>query len=371
MAGIGPAPFCGMLLADLGADVLSIDRIAASDLGFAIDRRYDFLNRGKRAVAINLKHPEGIATVVQLLRSADCLIEGFRPGVMERLGLGPAVCHEANPRLVYGRMTGWGQNGPLSHLAGHDINYIALAGVLHAVGPRDGAPVVPLNLIGDFAGGAQYLAMGLLAALLEARTSGKGQVVDAAMVDGAINLMTMHHGYRQAGIWNNSRSSNAVDGGSPCYTTYRTRDGKYVAVGAVELRFYKELVERLGLAGETLPDRDDPSQWDALRQRLAAVFESRTRDEWASHFADSDACVSPVLDMQESIAHAHVQARGAFTRNDDVVEPSPAPKFSRTPGQIRHAPVEPRKDTADALGHWGFARERIATLAAAGVIAAA
>jgi alpha-methylacyl-CoA racemase len=370
MAGIGPAPFCGMQLADLGADVLSVDRLTASDLGFTIDRRFDFLNRGKRALAINLKHPDGTATVIELLRSADCLIEGFRPGVMERLGLGPAVCFEANPRLVYGRMTGWGQNGPLSHLAGHDINYIALAGVLHAVGPRDGAPVVPLNLIGDFAGGAQYLAMGLLAALLEARTSGQGQVVDAAMVDGAINLMTMHHGYRQAGIWNNARGTNAVDGGAPYYTTYRTRDGKYVAVGAVEQRFYKELVERLGIAGESLPGRDDPAQWPALNARLAAVFESRTRDEWAAHFADSDACVSPVLDMQESIAHAHVQARSAFSRSGDVIEPSPAPKFSRTPGQIRHAPVEPRKDTAAALGDWGFAPERIAALAAAAVIAA-
>jgi len=270
MAGIGPAPFCGMLLADMGADVVSIDRLAPSDLGFAIERRYDLLNRGKRAVAVNLKSPEGIAVVLDLVRSADLLIEGFRPGVMERLGLGPAVCHEANPRLVYGRMTGWGQDGPLSQQAGHDITYIALAGVLDAIGPKSGAPVVPLNLIGDFAGGALYLAMGLMAALLEAKSSGQGQVIDSAMFDGAINLMTMHHGYRQAGIWAPERGANAVDGGSPYYTTYATRDGKYMAVGAVELRFYREFIERLGLSAESLPDRDDPAQWDALYQRLAA-----------------------------------------------------------------------------------------------------
>lgn len=371
MAGIGPAPFCGMLLADMGADVLSVDRLTPSDLGFAIDRRYDLLNRGKRALAVNLKNPDGIRAVLELVRSADLLIEGFRPGVMERLGLGPTVCHEANPRLVYGRMTGWGQEGPLSHLAGHDINYIALAGVLDAVGPKGGAPVAPLNLIGDFAGGALYLALGLVAALLEARTSGKGQVIDAAMFDGAVNLMTMHHGYRQAGIWASARGSNAVDGGSPYYTTYRTLDGKYVAVGAVEMRFYRELVERLGLAGESLPDREDPTQWDALRQRFATLFESKTRDEWARLFADGDACVSPVLDMQESMAHPHAVARRNFSHTGGVSEPTPAPKFSRTPSSVRHPPVDPRADTPGALRHWGFSDERIVALAAAGVIASA
>ncbi len=369
MAGIGPAPFCGMLLADLGADVISIDRLSASDLGFNIERRYDFLNRGKRAIALDLKTPQGVATVLQLIESADLLIEGFRPGVMERLQLGPAVCHEANPRLVYGRMTGWGQEGPLSPLAGHDINYIALAGVLHSIGPKDGAPVVPLNLIGDFGGGAMYLALGLLAALLEAKTSGKGQVIDAAMFDGAIHLMTMHHGYQQAGIWKNERGSNAVDGGSPYYTTYRTSDGKYVAVGAVEHRFYKLLLQGLGLASETLPDRDDPAQWDALRLRFADVFATRTRDEWAACFANSDACVSPVLDMQESMTHAHSLARKNFSTEGGVVEPMPAPRFSRTPGQIRSTPVDPRKDTRAALLHWGVAEDQIKTLADAGVIA--
>lgn len=371
MAGIGPAPFCGMLLADMGADVLSVDRLTPSDLGFVIDRRYDLLNRGKRAVAVNLKSPEGISAVLQLVESADLLIEGFRPGVMERLGLGPATCQVVNPRLVFGRMTGWGQEGPLSHQAGHDINYIALAGVLHAVGPKGGAPVVPLNLIGDFAGGALYLALGLVSALLEAKTSGRGQVIDAAMFDGAINLMTMHHGYRQAGIWANTRGSNAVDGGSPYYTTYRTLDGKYVAVGAVEMRFYRELIERLGLAGEALPDREDPTQWDALRQRLATVFESKTRDDWARCFSEGDACVSPVLDMEESMAHPHALARHNFLHAGAVGEPAPAPKFSRTPGSVRHPPVDPRSDTQGALRHWGFSDDRIAHLAAAGVIAAA
>ena len=371
MAGIGPAPFCGMLLADMGADVLSVDRLAPSDLGFAIDRRFDLLNRGKRALAVNLKSPDGIEAVRDLVRSADLMIEGFRPGVMERLGLGPKPCHEINPRLVYGRMTGWGQEGPLSQQAGHDINYIALAGVLDAIGPKAGAPVVPLNLIGDFAGGAMYLAMGLVAALLESKTSGQGQVIDASMFDGAVNLMTMHHGYRQAGIWSTSRGSNAVDGGSPYYTTYRTQDGKYVAVGAVELRFYRELIQRLGLDGESLPDRDDPDQWDALRHRFATVFETRTRDQWAQCFADGDACVSPVLSMEESMVHPHALARRNFLHAGGVAEPAPAPKFSRTPGDVRHAPVDPRSDTSGALRHWGFPDDRIAALATAGVIASA
>ena len=276
MSGIGPAPFCGMLLADLGADVVRVDRLAAADLGFDIDPRFDFLNRSKRAIAIDLKAADGVATVKQLIASADLLIEGFRPGVMERLGLGPEICQEINPRLVYGRMTGWGQYGPLKQLAGHDINYIAMMGALNAIGHKDGPPVVPLNLVGDFAGGSLYLAMGLLAALLEARNSGKGQIVDAAMVDGIASLMTMHFGYRQAGFWNVTRESNAVDGGAPYYTTYLTKDRGYMAVGAVEKRFYQELVERLGLSLGDLPDRNDPSKWSELKSHFASVFATRT-----------------------------------------------------------------------------------------------
>lgn len=369
MSGIGPAPFCGMLLADLGAEVIRVDRLAAADLGFDIDVRFDLPNRSKRAVAVDLKAAEGVAMVKELVRSADLLIEGFRPGVMERLGLGPDICRAINPRLVYGRMTGWGQEGPLKQRAGHDINYIALTGVLNAVGPKDGDPVVPLNLIGDFAGGALYLAMGLLAALHEAKSSGQGQVVDAAMVDGVASLMSMHYGYLQAGFWRDERGSNAVDGGSPFYTTYRTRDGRHMAVGAVEKRFYGELLERLGLAQADLPRQNDRARWGELRERLAAVFATRTREEWTAVFADSDACVSPVLDLLESTAHPHMAARGTFLRTDGMVEPGPAPRFSRTPAAIRNAPLDPRGDTRGALLAWGLPESRIDELASAGVIA--
>ncbi|HEU0221241.1 MAG TPA: CaiB/BaiF CoA-transferase family protein, partial [Paracoccaceae bacterium] len=345
MSGIGPAPFCGMLLADLGADVIRIDRLSSVDRGIEIDTRFDFLNRSKRAVAVDLKAEAGVALVKALVVSAGLLIEGFRPGVMERLGLGPDECRAVNPRLVYGRMTGWGQEGPLRNRAGHDINYIAMMGALSAIGPRIGPPSVPLNLVGDFGGGALYLAMGLLAALLEARVSGQGQVVDAAMVDGVASLMSMHFGYRQAGLWENARGSNAVDGGSPYYTTYATRDGKYMAVGAVEARFYAEMLARLGLCPEELPAQNDRARWGELRSRLAAVFATRTRDEWEEIFAESDACVSPVLDMDECVSHPLAETRGIFEHRDGVVEPAPAPRFSRTPGRIRSAPAEARADS--------------------------
>ena len=370
MAGIGPTPFCGMLLADLGAEVIRIDRLTAADLGFDIDSRFDFTNRSKRAIAVDLKSPGGVALVKEVIASADALIEGFRPGVMERLGLGPDVCHAFNPRLVFGRMTGWGQEGPLRDRAGHDINYISLTGTLSAIGPRDGAPVVPLNLVGDFGGGALYLALGLLAALHEAKASGKGQVVDAAMVDGAASLMTLHFGYLQAGFWRNARGENAVDGGSPYYTTYQTRDGKYMAVGAVEKRFYDMLLQRLGLGGADLPDQNDGTRWDELRARLAQVFASKTREEWTRVFEGSDACVSPVLDMEESISDPHIAARGTFVRRDGAIEPAPAPRFSRTPAEISGPAVDPRADTRGALAAWGLSEGRIGELAAAGVIAA-
>jgi alpha-methylacyl-CoA racemase len=369
MAGIGPAPFCGMLLADLGAEVIRVDRLTAADLGFDIEPRFDFPNRSKRAIAVDLKSPGGVALVKELIASADALIEGFRPGVMERLGLGPAVCQALNPRLVFGRMTGWGQEGPLRDRAGHDINYISLTGTLSAIGPKGGAPVVPLNLIGDFGGGALYLALGLLAALHEAKASGKGQVVDAAMVDGAASLMTMHFGYLQAGFWRNARGENAVDGGSPYYSTYLTADGKYMAVGAVEKRFYGELLQRLGLADAELPDQNDRSRWGDLRARLAEVFASKTREEWTRVFEGSDACVSPVLDMEECVDDPHIAARGTFVRRDGAVEPGPAPRFSRTPAEISRSPVDPRADTRGALAAWGFTEARIGELAAAGVIA--
>lgn len=371
MAGIGPAPFCGMLLAEMGAEVIRVDRLSSSDLGFDIGVKFDLPNRSKSAIAVDLKAPEGVAVVKRLVAEADALIEGFRPGVMERLGLGPDACHALNPRLVYGRMTGWGQEGPYRMMAGHDINFIALTGALHAIGPKGGAPVPPLNLVGDFGGGALYLAMGLLAALLEARSSGKGQVVDAAMVDGAMNLMTMFFGYRQAGIWNIERGTNPVDGGSPYYTTYATSDGKYMAVGAVEKKFYAELIKHLGLAAADLPDQNDTSRWDDLRARFAAVFLTKTRDEWAAIFAGTDACVSPVLDMDEALHHELAIARDNVVETDGVVGPAPAPKFSRTQAAVRHGPLDPRTNTHAALRAWGFTDVELATLSEGGVIAKA
>ena len=368
MSNIGPGPFCGMLLADLGAEVVSVQRLVTGDLGFDIDRRYDLLNRSKQAVAIDLKSPDGVAVVKDMIAGADVLIEGFRPGVMERLGLGPDICLGINPRLVYGRMTGWGQEGPLAQTAGHDINYIAMSGALAAIGPKGGAPAVPLNLVGDFAGGSLYLAMGLLAALVEARNSGQGQVVDAAMLDGAANLLAMHLGYRQAKFWNLERGTNAVDGGSPWYTTYRTSDDRWMAVGAVEKRFYREFVERLGFDPDALPAQDDRSRWDELRNIFAAEFAKKTRDEWERAFAGSDACVSPVLDMDEAPRHPAANARGTFLERDGVIEPAPAPRFSRTPAAVRNEPPDPRQTTASALESWGIAQDRIEGLARAGLI---
>ncbi|OYU47772.1 MAG: carnitine dehydratase [Rhizobiales bacterium PAR1] len=369
MSGIGPGPFCGMLLADMGADVIRVDRLAAADLGFDIEIRYDIMNRSKRAIAVDIKSPQGVETVKNLVAKADILIEGFRPGVMERLGLGPEVCLAINPRLVFGRMTGFGQDGPMKNLAGHDINYIAVAGALHAIGHKDGPPLPPLNLVGDFGGGALYLAMGVLAALNEARTSGKGQVVDAAMIDGVASLMAMIIGFRQSGMWQNERGMNPVDGGAPYYTTYKTRDGKYMAVGAIEKRFYAELLAKLGLDPKALPDQDDRTRWDELRAHFTLTFASKTRDEWEAIFANGDACVSPILDMDECPTHPLSMARGMYTTVEGVVGPSPAPRFSRTKSKIMGPPVDARKDTRGALQAWGFSDDEISTLAAAKAIA--
>ena len=369
MSNIGPAPFCGMLLADMGAEVLRVSRLATDDLGFEIEPRFDLLNRNKRAIAIDLKSPDGVETVRQLVNSADMLLEGFRPGVMERLGLGPDVFAQTNPRLVYGRMTGWGQTGQMAHLAGHDINYIAMSGALAAIGPEDGAPVPPLNLVGDFGGGALYLAMGMLAALVEARQSGKGQVIDAAMVDGVASLMAMHIGFRQAGIWENRRGANSVDGGSPYYSTYLTSDGKYMAVGAVERRFYRLLLDKLELDPATLPGQNDTSRWPELRARIAERFATRTREEWSALFSDSDACVTPVLDMDECLTHPFAAERGLFETHGGVTAPVPAPRFSRTPTAIRNTTLDPKADTGDALHVWGLSEPAIAALREKGVIA--
>lgn len=371
MANIGPAPFCAMLLADMGAEVISVQRLATGDLGFAIDPRFDFLNRSKRAVGVDLKSPDGVALVTELVAGADMLIEGFRPGVMERLGLGPEVCLGVNPKLVYGRMTGWGQEGPMANMAGHDINYIAMAGALAAIGPKGGAPVIPLNLVGDFGGGSLYLAMGLLAALTEARASGQGQVVDAAMVDGVASLMAMHTGYRQAKFWSLERGTNAVDGGAPWYAVYETKDGRWMAVGAVEKRFYAEMISLLDLDADSLPGQNDRKRWDELRGILAARFAEKTRDEWEAVFSGTDACVTPVLDMDEAPGHPSARARATYFEKDGVREPAPAPRFSRTPGAIQGPPPDPMATTAPALADWGLSESRIAALRDAGVIAGA
>ncbi|MFV0382808.1 CaiB/BaiF CoA transferase family protein [Paracoccus sp. (in: a-proteobacteria)] len=369
MSNIGPAPFSAMLLADMGADVISVQRLAASDLGFAIDSRFDFLNRSKRAVGVDLKSDEGIGLTLDLIAGADLLIEGFRPGVMERLGLGPDICHAINPKLIYGRMTGWGQDGPMASMAGHDINYISMTGALAAIGPRGGAPTVPLNLVGDFGGGSLYLAMGLLAALVEARGSGRGQVVDAAMVDGVSSLLSMLSGYRQARFWSLERGTNAVDGGAPWYTTYKTGDNRWMAVGAVEARFYATFIALLGLDAADLPPQNDRQRWDELRTAIARRFAERTRDEWEAVFAGTDACVTPVLDMDEAPHHLSARARNTHLEADGVIEPSPAPRFSRTQGRVQGPPPDARITTAPALLDWGIAADRISALAEAGVIA--
>jgi alpha-methylacyl-CoA racemase len=367
MAGIGPAPMCAMLLADMGADVLLIDRTTGSDLGIPLNAKYDLLKRGRRSVALDLKRPEAVATVLRLVAQADALIEGFRPGVMERLALGPEICLQRNPRLVYGRMTGWGQEGPLAHAAGHDINYIALVGVLHAIGRKGEAPVPPLNLVGDFGGGALYLALGVVAALLETQKSGRGQVVDAAMIDGAASLMTLMYGLQAAGKWVEQRGANMLDSGAHYYDTYETSDGKYIAVGSIEAKFYRELLRLSGLEGENLPAQNDTSAWPAMKQRLAAIFGIKTRDEWCRIMEGSEVCFAPVLSMAEVAAHPHNRHRGTVVEVHGVTQPAPAPRFSRTPGAIQRPPSAPGADTESALRDWGFSAEEIERLVAAGV----
>jgi alpha-methylacyl-CoA racemase len=371
MAGMGPGPFCGMLLADMGADVVRVERLAASDRGIDFPPRFDLLNRSKRSIAVDLKVAEGKASLLQLIASADALIEGYRPGVMERLGLGPQDCQRVNPKLVYGRITGWGQDGPLAQAAGHDLNYIALSGALHAIGPANGKPSVPLNLIGDFGGGALYLAMGMLAAILEARQSGQGQVVDTAMVDGVASLMTMQYALKQMGAWKGARGKNLLDGGAPFYDVYETADGRHVSVAPVERRFYEELLERMGLSTAELPAQNNAKEWDQLRARLSEVFKTRTRDEWCSLLEGSDACFAPVLDIEEAAAHPHQVARGVYTRVDGVLQAQPAPRFSRTPASLRNAPPAPGSNTREVLLDWGFDKQAVDQLQTAGHVASA
>jgi alpha-methylacyl-CoA racemase len=368
VAGIGPGPFCAMVLADMGADVLRIDRAGAVRGGDPSSPPTDVLNRGRRSVGVDLKHPDGAALVLRLVGSADALVEGFRPGVAERLGIGPDECLARNPRLVYGRMTGWGQDGPYAAAAGHDINYIALSGVLHAVGREGGAPVPPLNLVGDFGGGGLLLAFGVVCGVLEARSSGRGQVVDAAMVDGAALLSTMVHGFLAAGLWEDRRGVNLLDTGAWFYDVYETADGRWVSVGSLEPQFFAELVERVGL-GDDVPAQYDRSSWPAMRERLAAAFRTRTRDEWCELLEGTDVCFAPVLSLGEAPAHPHNAHRGTFTEVAGVVQPAPAPRFSRTPGAVARPPAHAGQHTDEALADWGIGGDEVASLRASGAVA--
>ncbi|ATL32112.1 CaiB/BaiF CoA transferase family protein [Streptomyces formicae] len=349
LAGIGPGPFAAMLLADLGADVVRVDRPGGG--GLAIDPEYDVTNRNKRSVIVDLKAADGADRVLDLVARADVLIEGYRPGVAERLGVGPAACHARNPRLVYGRMTGWGQEGPLAQRAGHDIAYIAITGTLGMIGNPDEPPAIPANLVGDYAGGSLYLVVGILAALHHARVHGEGQVVDAAIVDGAAHLSSMIHGMLAAGGWQDRRGANLLDGGCPFYGTYETADGGYMAVGSLEQQFYDEFIALLGLT-ETAPARKDLARWDELRTAVAARFKERTREEWTAVFEGSDACVAPVLSLREAPEHPHLAARGTFTDHGGITQPAPAPRFSATPGRVRSGPARPGAHTAEVARDW-------------------
>jgi alpha-methylacyl-CoA racemase len=364
-AGIGPGPFCAMLLADLGAEVVRLDRKDGPP-----GSRQDFVGRGRRSLALDLKSPAAIEAVLRLAETADAMIEGFRPGVMERLGLGPDACLARNPRLVYGRMTGWGQEGPLAQSAGHDMNYIGLTGALWSIGRPGERPVPPLNLVGDYGGGGMLLAMGLLAALLEARTSGRGQVVDAAMVDGAALLMAPIYAMLARGRWRNERGSNMLDGAAPWYDTYECADGRWISVAPIEPQFFELMLTKLGLDPARHAGRMDPENWPELRAELAAVFRTRTRDDWAALFEGTDACVAPVLDLQEAPSHPHNQARGTFRQRDGAVQPAPAPRFSRTPAEpVGPAPLR-GEHTRQVLQDWGFGAPEIDALQRSGAIAA-
>jgi alpha-methylacyl-CoA racemase len=372
MAGIGPAPFAAMLLADMGAEVIRVDRRDAADLGLpGREVKFEVLHRGRRSIAVDVKAEAGREVVKRLAAKADAIVEGFRPGVMERLGLGPDMLLTLNPKLVFGRMTGFGQDGPLASAAGHDIDYIALAGVLHAIGRKGEAPVPPLNLVGDFGGGGMFLAFGVVCALLEAQRSGEGQVVDAAMVDGAATLMALMFGLHAQGAWKDERGVNVLDTGAPWYDTYATKDGKWLAVGAIEKRFYEAFVQRLGLNMGELPRQHDRSGWPELRRRFAKAVAGRTRDEWERIFAGSDACVAPVLSLAEVARHPHNATRGTFVVRDGVLQPAPAPRFSRTVAEMGAPPRAVGADTEAVLSDFGFPAAEIAELKEAGVVGVA
>jgi alpha-methylacyl-CoA racemase len=348
-AGIGPTPFCGMLLSDLGADVVRIDRVNTDHDA----NPTDILSRGRRSIALDLKTPEAVHVCRKLFERADAVIEGFRPGVMERLGLGPDMALASNPRLVYGRMTGWGQTGPLSHAAGHDINYLSLVGVTHAIGTQD-RPVPPLNIVGDFGGGALYLAMGVLAGILHARESGRGQVVDTAIIDGAASLMAMFYGMKSAGTWLDQRQSNGLDGGAHFYNVYQCADGKWVSLGPIEPDFYALLREKIGLADPKFDQHKSRQDWPELQDKLAELIATRSQADWCSLLEGTDACFAPVLSLEDAPQHPHNRFRNTFVESDGVLQPAPAPRFSNTPGAIQRPPAKPGTHTDEVLRQWGI-----------------
>jgi alpha-methylacyl-CoA racemase len=373
IAGIGPGPFAAMMLADMGAEVVRVDR-AQAVVGADPDQpSRDLLNRGRRSIGVDLKHSDGVETVLKLVERADALVEGFRPGVAERLGIGPDACLARNPRLVYGRMTGWGQDGPYAATSGHDINYIALSGSLSAFGRKGDAPVPPLNLIGDFGGGGMLMAYGIVCGLLEAQKAGEGQVIDAAMVDGSALLATMIYGLRASGAWHDERGTNVLDTGAWFYEVYETADGQYVSFGSLEPQFFAELNRLTGLADDQdgkgpIPQQMDRATWPAMKARLAAVIKTKTRDEWCQLMEGTDTCFAPVLGLGEAPTYPHNARRGTFTEVAGVVQPAPAPRFSRTPGAITMPPPHAGQHTAEVLTDWGFAQADVAKLIEAGAI---
>lgn len=369
LAGIGPAPMCGMMLSDMGAEVVRVDRLADAGLGIAMPKKYNLLGRGRRSIALDLKNPDGIDTLLKLIDKADVVLEGFRPGVMERLGLGPDICLERNPRLVFARVTGWGQEGPLSRSAGHDLNYIALSGALHAIGrSNDEPPTPPLNLVGDFGGGTMFVLTGILAALFEVNKSGQGQVVDAGMVDGALSLMTSIYGMFASGVQTDQRASNILDSGSHFYNTYETKDGLYVSIGSIETKFYAELLEKMQIDPDSMAPQMERESWPAMTEKLKELFLTKTRDEWCKIMENTDICFAPVLSLEEAPDYPHNKERNAFVEIEGVMHPAPAPRFSATPSSIKGPTPKTGIHTEEVMLDWGISREEVNALRAGGAI---
>jgi alpha-methylacyl-CoA racemase len=366
VGGIGPVPFCAQMLSDMGADIVRVER-PGQPRGM-VEPKYDVWHRGRRSIVIDLKKAEGVEALLKLVERAEILLEGFRPGVMEKLGLGPDACLKRNPKLIYGRMTGWGQEGPLAQAAGHDINYIALSGALHAIGRPGENPVPPLNLLGDLGGGGMFLAFGVVCALLESKKSGKGQVVDAAMVDGSAILMGFFYGAWAAGFWTSERGTNLLDTGAHFYDTYETADGKWISVGSIEPQFYRLLLKHAGIDDPDFENQLDRSRWPEFKEKIAAIFKKKTRAQWCEIMEGTDVCFAPVLSFEEAINHPHNIARRTFIQVDGVTQPSPAPRFSRTHPEVRGSAPEPGEHTESALRDWGFSEKEIAALKTAGVI---